>query len=238
MLSLALKRCVAIVFALVFLAAEGCGSSSSPVTKPPPQPLPTGATVLFDATADFTSTAHFFDFPWPSDLRLSKTGTPDVRGIANPLPSQVLEGLRTIAEQRKGYPMVPVAWFRFTADLATRVVTDLIPAKASSPILLVDVEKSSPTFGKLIPTVAETIVQSDYVPSSVLGVSMWPGYTLEPSHPYAFVVMLSANDSKGKTLGVAPLLAKALAGGTDPVAKLYAVVPPALAKAGVDVSKV
>jgi hypothetical protein len=193
---------------------------------------------MFDANADFASTEHFFDFPWPSDLRLSAAGTPDVRGIANPLPSAVLEGLRTIAEERKGYPMVPVAWFRFTADLSTRVVTDLLPASPSSPILLVDVEPGSATLGKLIPTIAETIPSSAYVPSSVLGVSMWPGYTLEPTHRYAFVVMLSANDSKGKPLGVAPALAQALAGGTDPVAKLYASLPPALSKAGIDVSKV
>ncbi len=230
-------RKVAVSLLLVLAAAEGCSSSSSKSTSPPP-PAPTGATVLFDATADFASTAHFYDFPWPSDLRLSSSGTPDVRGIANPLKSAVLEGLRTIAEERKGYPMVPVAWFRFTADLATRIVTDTIAASASSPILLVDVQKGSPTFGTLIPTIAETIAESGYVPSSVLGVSMVPGYTLEPSHPYAFVVLVAANDSKGKPLGVAPALAQALAGGTDPVAKLYAAVPPALAKAGVDVSTV
>jgi hypothetical protein len=229
-------RRAAVSLALVFIT--GCSSSSSPVTKPPAKTLPTGVTVLFDAKADFASTAHFFDFPWPSDLRLSSSGTPDLRGIANPLKGAVLEGLRTIAEERKGYPMVPVAWFRFTADVATRVVTDTIPASPSSPILLVDVQKGSSTLGKLVPTIAETIVEGAYVPSSVLGVSVLPGYVLEPSHQYAFVVLLSANDSKGKPLGVAPALAAALAGGSDPVAKLYAVVPPALKKAGVDASKV
>jgi hypothetical protein len=134
--------------------------------------------------------------------------------------------------------MVPVAWFRFTADLAPRIVTDTIPASPSSPILLVDVQKGSPTLGALIPTIAETLVPGAYVPSSVLGVSMVPGFTLEPRHQYAFVVLMSANDEKGKPLGVAPALAAALAGGSDPVAQLYAVVPPALAKAGVDVAKV
>jgi hypothetical protein len=235
MVSFTARLGIAITFA--FVAAEGCSSSSSPTTHKT-NPTPTGVTVLFDAAADFDSTAHFFDFPWPSDLRLSAAGTPDLTGIANPLPSAVLEGMRTIAEERKGYPMVPVGWFRFTADLAPRVVTDLIAASPKSPILLIDVQKGSPTLGKLVPTIAETIVESQYVPSSVLGVSLWPGYTLEPSHQYAFVVMVSANDNTGKPLGVAPALAKALAGGTDPVAKLYSTLPPALKKAGVDVSKV
>jgi hypothetical protein len=240
-LSSARGRCRA-ALALILIAMASCSSSSAPVVaqKPPPTPptLPQGATVYFDASADFASTEHFFDFPWPSDLRLSAAGTPDLRGIANPLPSPVFEGLRQIAEQRKGFPMVPVAWFRFTADLAPRIPTDIIAAAASSPILLVDVDPRSPTLGKLVPTIAETLVPGSYVPASTLGVAARPGYVLEPSHQYAFVVLLAANDSKGKTLGVAPDLAKALAGGTGPVAKLYAVLPPALKKAGVDVSKV
>jgi len=62
---------------------------------------------MFDSSADFTSTDHFYDFPWPSDLRLSSTGTADLTGIANPTLSQVFEGLRDVAEQPTGFPVVP-----------------------------------------------------------------------------------------------------------------------------------
>jgi hypothetical protein len=193
---------------------------------------------MFDAAADFTSPDHFFDFPWPSDLRLSPSGTPDLTGVANPTLSQVFEGLRQIAQQRPGYPVVPVAWFRFTADLAPRAPTDVIAADPSSPILLVDVDLASSTPGKLLPTIAETIASDTYLPDGVLGVGPRPGIVLEPKHQYAYVVQRSAGDASGATLGVEPALAAALGGGSDPVAALFAVVPPALKAAGVDVTQV
>lgn len=215
--------------------APACSSSSQAGPAGPPSG---GVTVMFDATADLTSPDHFFDFPWPSDLRLSSTGTPDLTGLPNPTGSAVLSGLRDIAEQRAGYPVVPVAWFRFTADVAPRTSTDTIPAATSSPILLLDVDPKSPTRGKLLPTIAETITPDAYVPSSVLGVAVRPGIVLEPDTQYAFLVMTSANDATGKPLGVAPALTQALSGGTDPVGKLYSVLPAALGKAGLDASKV
>src|SRR5215472_3707038 len=132
----------------LFLGTVAC-SSSSPST-------PTGTVVLFDASANLSSPDHFYDFPWPSDLRLSPAGTPDVTGIANPTSSAVFEGLRTAAQQRAGFPVVPVAWFRFTAAPAARASTDVIPADPAQPILLVDVDPASTTPGKLIPTIAET----------------------------------------------------------------------------------
>jgi hypothetical protein len=196
--------------------------------------------VLFDASADFTDPAHFFDFPWPSDLRLTSSGTPDLTGIANPTLSQVFAGLLAIAQQRQGFPVVPVAWFDFTADLGTRAPTDVIPASPSSPILLVDVDPSGSSVGKLLPTIAETIPQDNYVPDGILAVGPRPGIILEPKHEYAYVVMTSANDANGAALGVAPALAQALTSGdaSDPVAKLYAVVNPALQAAGVDTTQV
>lgn len=216
------------------VAGPGCSSSS------PGSSAPTGTVVMFDASADFASDGHFFDFPWPADTRLSPKGTPDLRGIPNAIMSQVFEGLRTIAQQRAGYPVVPVAWFRFTADLAPRKSTDAIPADPAQPILLVDVDPNpaSKTLGKLLPTIAETLTPDSYVPDGVLAVAERPGIVLEPKHQYAFVVMTNANDVNNKPLGVAPALAQALSGGSDAVAKSFSVVPPALAKAGVDASKV
>ena len=201
---------------------------------------PTGTTVLFDASADFTSSAHFFDFPWPSDLRLTPAGTPDLTGMANPTLSQVFAGLLQIAQERTGFPVVPVAWFDFTNDLSAQSPTDVIPADPSSPILLVDVDPSSSTPGKLFPTVAETIPQDGYVPDGILAVGPRPGIILEPKHQYAYVVMTSATDVNGAPLGVATALHQALTSTdmTDPVAKLYSVVAPALTTAGVDPTQV
>ncbi len=221
-----------VVTALVL--APGCSSSSSPASAQGP----TGTTVLFDAGADLRSPDHFFDFPWPSDLRLSSSGTPDLTGLPNPTGSAVLGGLLQIAQERAGFPVVPIAWFRFTADLAKHVATDTIAAAASSPILLLDVDPKSPTLGKLLPTIAETVTPDAYVPSSVLAVGPQPGIVLEPRTKYAFLVMTTESDAAGKPLGVAPALTQALAGGSDSVGKLFSVLPPALGKAGLDASKI
>jgi hypothetical protein len=221
--------------AVALVLAPACSSSSQ---AGPAAAGPTGVTVMFDASADLESPDHFFDFPWPSDLRLSSTGTPDLTGLPNPTGSSVLSGLRTIAEQRGGFPMLPIAWFRFTADVAPHVSTDTIAALPSSPILLLDVDPKSPTLGTLLPTIAETVTPDAYVPSSVLAVGVRPGIVLQPDTQYAFLVMTSASDATGKPLGVALALAQALAGGTDPVGKLYSVLPAALAKAGLDASQV
>ncbi len=225
---LGLSLCVALA-----TVAPACSSSSSGGA-----PTTSSVTVLFDASADLTSPDHFFDFPWPSDLRLSPSGTPDLRGVPNPTSSGVLDGLRKAAEQRPGFPVVPVAWFRFTGDVAPRASTTAVAASASSPVLLVDVDPRSPDLGKLYPTIAETITPDVYVPSSVLAVAVRPGIVLSPDRTYAFVVRTSANDAAGHALGVAPALAQALAGGSDATAKLYAALPPALHKAGVDVASV
>jgi hypothetical protein len=53
-----------LIVALASQSPVGCASSRGSAA-------PTGTTVLFDAAADFTSPDHFFDFPWPSDLRLT-----------------------------------------------------------------------------------------------------------------------------------------------------------------------
>jgi len=229
-----LRRTAPALGLLLAVSSSGaCSSGSAPVTS-----APSGTTVMFDASADFSSSDHFFDFPWPSDLRLSSSGTPDLRGVANPTLSQVFEGLRTIAQQRTGFPVVPVAWFRFTAGLAPRAPTDVVPADPSSPVLLVDVDPGAATPGKLWPTVAETIASDSYVPDGVLAVGPRPGVVLEPKHRYAYVVLRSAGDATGAPLGVAPQVAAALAGGSDPVAQLYAPLPPALRAAGVEVTQV
>jgi hypothetical protein len=217
------------------LFVPACSSSKA---KPAATGGGGGTVVMFDSTADLSSSDHFFDFPWPSDFRLTSAGTPDIDGFPNPEESSVLGGLQTAAEQRGGYPMVPVAWFRFTADLAARVSTDTISAAATSPILLVDVDPTSTTLGKLYPTIAETIATDAYVPDGILGVSVRPGIVLEPKHEYAFVVMTSANDVKNQALGVAPAFTQAMAGGTDTLGKLYAPLTPALKKAGVNTANV
>lgn len=231
---------------LVVLAA--CSSSDDdddaappetpPVVTTPPEAI-AGTQAQFDAGADTGTVDGFFRFPYPSDLRL-QNGVPDVRGWPNPAKLSLLEGLRTIAAERKGYPVLAAGYFRFDAPLAARADDQVMAADKASPVLLLDVDPSSPELGRLVPTVATVLPVDDYVPENLLAVAPRPGFILKPNRRYAFVVQRSLNDAAGSPLG-APKALEALKAGLTPegargaeLAALYKPLWPALEKAGVD----
>ncbi len=168
-------------------------------------PAPTGTMVYFDLHADVTQTdpgdpSSFYAIPYPSDLRLTPEGTPDVRGFPNSLALGLIDGLKGIAGDRKGFPQIPVAYFRFTAPVTAQDPNVVIAADASSPLLLMDVDEQSPDRGKLLPVVAQTLDADRYLPDDVLAVSARPGFILHQSRKYAFVVMKKLDDAAGKPL--------------------------------------
>ena len=98
-------RAVLSVSALLLLAASGpaCSDDEKSGGAPP-------ATIAFDPNAKLDAEGAFFDFPYPSDLRLSTDGTPDLASFPDPgVP--ILAGLKLGATQRKGFPVVPVGYF-------------------------------------------------------------------------------------------------------------------------------
>ncbi|MCZ7679483.1 MAG: hypothetical protein M5U28_12260 [Sandaracinaceae bacterium] len=101
------------------------------------------AVVRFDLSGEPRTQATFFDLPFPSDLRLTERGTPDLTGYPNPRVAAI-DSLLPVAEDRPGWPVVPVAYFRFEAPVRALSAADLIAAETSSPILLLDVDPSSP----------------------------------------------------------------------------------------------
>lgn len=160
---------------------------------------------VMDLGADLSQPAHFFDFPYPSDLRLSAKGTPDLRGFPNEAEIGIIESLRAIAQERRGFPTLPVAYFRFTGALTPRESTDIIAAEATSPLLLIDIDPASPERGRLYPVVAATPPADDYVPENLLAMAPRPGFVLHPNRSYAFVVRRSLGDAEGKPLGTSAM---------------------------------
>lgn len=176
---------------------------------------PPGTVVSFDLTADLTLQPRFYDFPYPSDLRLNPIGAPDLTGFPNPRALELVSGLAKIGAERSGFPVVPVAYFKFSKPLAPRNPDDVIAAAASSPILLVDTDEASPDRGKLYPTVAVTPPADDFVPDHLLAIAPRPGFVLVGKRKYAFVVLRALGDARGAPLGVAETLA-ALEHGATP----------------------
>lgn len=197
------------------LLAPGCGSSSGGTGGAGGGGSSGSATASFDLGADLTSPDHFYDLPYPSDLRLTAQGTPDLTGLPYPSFLQTIGSLQKVAMEHPGFPVVPVAYFHFDAAIQAQDVTQVIAADKSSPVLLVDVDPTSPDRGALSPTVATTPPMDGWVLDNVLAIAQRPGFVLHPKRKYAFVVKRSLGDAAGKPLGV-PAALQDLAAGKTP----------------------
>ena len=220
---------------LLTAALAACGGDPDPEV---------GSTVFFDLDGDIALPETFFDFPFPSDLRLKADGTADVTGFPNPKDIEIVADLTRLAGEHPGFPVMPVAYFRFTEPLAPRSEQDVIAAEAGAPVMLVDVDPDSPERGRLFPAVALTLIVDDYMPGYGLAVAPRPGIVLTGARTYAVVVMRSLMDAEGQPLAVHAALA-ALAAGEVPegargaaAADLYSSLWTTIGQLGVDPSEV
>ena len=182
-------------------ALDEVWSQDVPPTQDVPVEPPEGVRLIMDPSADLRSPEHFFDYPWPADVRLAD-GHPDVRGFPLPDDLTLMAGVVAEAGEHAAWPVQPVAWFRFDGALAPRDPADVLPAGKDQPILLVDVGADSPNRGKLTPVVAKTLEEDRFTPANVLAVAPRPGFVLRGGHTYAFVVRRGAGAADGSPLGV------------------------------------
>ncbi len=174
------------------------------------------AALVFDLDADLTRPERFYDLPYPNDLRLAQNGAPDLRGFPSPASVQgLLGGVLEIAQQRRGFPVVPVAYLRFTAPLAEQSLSRVIPATGAAPVMLLDVDPRSPERGRRFPVVAATLPEDAYTPANTLAVAARPGFVLRGDRTYAFVVLRSLGDARGAPLAQSAALER-LRTGTGP----------------------
>ncbi len=124
----------------------------------------------------------YFDHPSPSTLGSGMARFP------NPTESPILARVLDIAAERRAASQVPVGWVRFSGPVAPppHVMTGL-----DGPVLLLDVDPTSPERGRLVPCMAQALNTDAYVPENVLAMAARPGFVLAPSRDYAFVVLRS-----------------------------------------------
>jgi len=202
---------LALACSLSLFALASCGDDDAPPA--PPAAGPTRAIV--DTDVDLATAATFYDFPYPSDLRLTDRGTPDLRGVPVSSRSSIIEGLVAVAGEHPGFPVVPAGYFRFDAALAEHSPEDVIAAESTAALLLVDIDADSPDRGALFPVVAATLPVDPYSPSGMLAVAARPGIVLHPERTYAFVVTTALRDADGEPIAPAASIA-ALARGETP----------------------
>jgi len=220
---------------LAVVCALGPGCRTDPAVD--------GAQVSFDLQTASATEGHFFDFPFPSDLRLRADGTPDL-ALYPSNNVKVVQGFLKGAQERKGFPVVPVGYFRFDRALSPSEVDTVVPADKTQPLLLIDVDERSPERGKLFPVVAATPNEDTYMPPNVLEMAARPGVVLHAKRTYAFVVMRAYKDAQGQPLRAPESFSRLLQGDGagqsrgDELVKLYAPLASALRVADVPVGGV
>jgi len=179
-------------------AAAACGSEGDPGTR-----------AVFDLASAHDTPATFWDVPFPLDGRVTAEGAPDMTGFYSKGDNSLGEHLVAAAGLRRGFPQMPVVYFRFDGPLAERAADEVIAPDPASPILLVDVDGDSPERGALFPVVAAPLPEDDFAPAHLLAVAPRPGIVLRGDTTYAVVVMRSLGDAGGQPLGVPDDLADA-----------------------------
>jgi hypothetical protein len=236
----------ALAASLAFSLPVACGSDDpAPAAATPPLERVPGTAAAFALDAH-DSAATFFDFPYPSDLRLDAEGKPAVAGFPNPFETNGVSQIIKIAGDRRGFSVLPVAYFRFDAALKEGALSDdqVIPAAVTSPIFLVDVDEKGPEQGRLIPVVARVLAADDFTPENVLAVSPRQGFVLRAGRKYAVVVRRDLGDASGAALGLSAEMAQILGGQTpggpsgERAKTVYAPLLATLAKIGVDPGEV
>ena len=166
---------------MAIVVGAGCGGEDGP----------TGPTVAFDldgALADDT----FYDFPFPSDLRLTAEGKLDLAGFPNDRNLAVLQALIDSAALHVGAPVSPITYFRFTAPTPSysvaNMIDDVIPADPESPAWILDIDPASDARGTLYPSMAVSFNVDDYAPANLVAVATRPGIVLLPNTLYAVVL--------------------------------------------------
>ncbi len=230
-----------LVVLLLCIVAAGCGDSDGGSLSPEAVP---GTTLQFALDADLGKSAEFYDLPYPGELRMDDAGRIDHSGFPGQTGSRLLRPILALANERRGTPLTPFAYFRADAPLQERGADDWIAADPGSPVLLLGIEPGTRDYARLLPTVASTLPSDNFVPDFLVGVATPPGVLLEPNATYAFVVLRSLGDAQGEPLGVPESFAQLRAGLTPfgalgaRAAETYAPLWPALRDAGVDLSQV
>jgi hypothetical protein len=209
--------------ALAFASLVGCTDDSAPAD-----------TVAFDLDGPLAGETYW-EMPFPSDLRLTAEGRPDLAGFPNRRSLPVLNDLLSVAAERSGFPVMPIAWFKFTATPPDRALDQVIPADAAADALLLDIDPESNELGSLHAMVAQTLPDDDFTGTGLVALSPRPGTVLRAHTRYAFV--LKKTFAPGTE--VPPAFAKLATGGTPSgtrgaaAAELYAPLWDALADAGI-----
>lgn len=207
-----------------------------------PDPLPISEP-LVEARMDL-GTQGFFDDPWPSDLRLTSDGAPEVTGFPNPSRLALLDTIKDAVESSvRAFSVSAPVYFRFSGAIDPSSLPNSLEDSLDdgASVFLIDVDPESPTYLQRHPA-RSLFIEEETV--------FWPGHTLalRPAHglplradtTYAAVVTGALLDMEGRSTTGSPNLETVLGIAETPVpaampaALAYAPAVAALSEAGLD----
>jgi hypothetical protein len=203
-----------VVVALASVSLLACGDDGGE----------TAPTVAFDLDGELAGDT-FWELPFPSDLRLTAAGTPDLAGYPtrqSPLALDLLE----VAAARRGFPVMPVTYLRFTAAPPPQGLAAVIPATGAQPIEMFAFAPGDTAIdpARRVPLVVKTLVEDDFAPASLVAIAPLPGFVLDAATTYAVVVRRSFAPGFAPPAAFAELVAGRTPAGTrgPAAATLYA----------------
>lgn len=200
------------LLALAFVLQPACSSPSG--ASAPSGSSGTQALWVAPASLSDLADAHFYDHPWPSDLRRDPDGSIHAAGFYNPhLVNLIDQYVASTKGILKGFSPTAAMYLRFTGDIDASTLPADPPhsTQASSSVVLLDVDPKSPEHGKrhLLETFWR---QADgvYWFKDTLAVRPALGYPLLPSTKYALVVTQGVKAADGTTIAPSADLAEVL----------------------------
>src|SRR5690606_1827625 len=94
----------------------------------------------------------FYDFPFPSDLRTTTGGYPDLSGIPATTTTLVETAIEFVQTERPGFSPSSGIYFRFDQGLDPASLPALADSMSdTSPVQLIDIDPGSPAYGERLP---------------------------------------------------------------------------------------
>ena len=202
-------RRTTIALACLAVACAGSGACTSAQGGGPSQSV-----FVVPASLGDLEGAHFYDHPWPSDLRRNTDGSIHIGGLYDPHQNLVIKAYVDALEGRiAGFSPAAMGYMRFTADIDASTLpaspNETLDPEAS--VQIVDVDETSPARGSR--HLAQVYWRKDdgvYWLASTLAVGPALGYPLRTRTRYAIVVTTRARATDGSAITPSPDLEEVL----------------------------
>jgi hypothetical protein len=198
-----------------FVIAIACSSSSGGGGGTPKDP----AEPVFVAPAAVTELddAHFFDHPWPSDVRRDADGSVRLDGYVNPYLSPLIKKYQSqLHGKLSGFSPFAAGYMAFAAsvDPASLPTTGKATTDATSTVQLVDVDEGSPELGTRRPirVLYRDRVGDYYTVPHTLSWMPLLGMPLRPKTKYAIVATTGLKTTDGRSFAANAALTQVLDG--------------------------